>query len=73
MQLAGELAKRIVAMSHDDLTAAARHWARVGLIDDVGRFTDAAASAPMLRLAQHEGLTQSLTKHEASSRRHPSS
>ena len=36
MQLAGELAKRIVAMSHDDLTEEARHWARVGLIDYTG-------------------------------------
>jgi 2-methylcitrate dehydratase PrpD len=45
MALTVELAKRIAAFSHDDMTDEARHWARVGLIDYTG-VTLAGATEP---------------------------
>lgn len=49
MVLTVELAKRIAAFSHNDMTDEARHWARVGLIDYTG-VTLAGSTEPSGRI-----------------------
>lgn len=50
MSIAQTLGERIAAFSFDDVTDAARHWARVGIIDTIG-VTLAGSLEPCARIA----------------------